>query len=214
MSGGRGSEMRVSGKRGAEALGIKDWLNRSEIVEKVGLLRDLARQICAALLVSHNRKSDGESGDEIAGSNAFTGAVDGWISAYKAESLPNGNRRLFLRTETEGCFCERKGAAAFAGNSRWRGTRRRCISRACRRRKRRRGRRRRQATNGRRRLPERLEDYRGKATVKQISELVEWPYSTVARRVKSLVASGFLVDMGERLAECGKGPASAVYALA
>ena len=86
----------------AEALGIRDWLNRSEITEKVGVLRDLARQICAVLLVSHNRKSEGEAGDEIAGSNAFTGAVDGWISAYKAESLANGNRRLYLRTEGRG----------------------------------------------------------------------------------------------------------------
>ena len=86
----------------AEALGIRDWLNRSEIIEKVKPIRDLARRVCTVLLVAHNRKAEGELGDEIAGSNAFTGSVDGWLSAYKVELQPNHNRRLWLRLEGRG----------------------------------------------------------------------------------------------------------------
>jgi len=86
----------------AEALGIRDWLNRSEIIDKVGPIRRLAREICSVLLVAHNRKADGDGGDEIAGSNAFAGAVDGWISAQRVERMANGNRRMFLRIEGRG----------------------------------------------------------------------------------------------------------------
>ena len=86
----------------AEALGIRDWLNRSEIIDKVAPIRRLAREVCSVLLVAHNRKAEGDGGDEIAGSNAFAGAVDGWISAQRVERRPNGNRRMFLRVEGRG----------------------------------------------------------------------------------------------------------------
>ena len=190
----------------AEALGIRDWLNRGEITDKVGSLRDLARQVCAVLLVSHNRKSDGDAGDEIAGSNAFTGAVDGWISAYKAEALPNGNRRLFLRTEGRGGvrgelavemdtktlhFSALSAEEAAAGKE--------------------------DAAKDEMaaKIARAIEDHRGKATVKQISDMMEWPYQTVRRHIRELTASGFLVDTGERtcVGEAG-GRASTVYALA
>ena len=59
-----------------------------------------------------------------------------------------------------------------------------------------------------------IEDYRGKATVKQIAELVEWPYSTVGRHVRRLVAEGFLADTGERMAEGERGFAAALYRVA
>ena len=86
----------------AEALGIRDWLNRSEIIDKVAPIRRLAREVCSVLLVAHNRKAEGDGGDEIAGSNAFAGAVDGWISAQRVERRDNGNRRMFLRIEGRG----------------------------------------------------------------------------------------------------------------
>jgi hypothetical protein len=86
----------------AEALDIRDWINRSEIIAKIAPLRRLARETCSVLLVAHNRKAEGDGGDEIAGSNALAAAVDGWISAHRVERRPNGNRRLFLRIEGRG----------------------------------------------------------------------------------------------------------------
>ena len=163
----------------------------------MGTLRDLARSLCAVLLVSHNRKSDGECGDEIAGSNAFTGAVDGWISAYKAESLPSGNRRLYLRTEGRGGvrgelavemdtktlhFTALSAEDAAAGKE--------------------------DAAKDEmaQKIARAIADCNGKATVKQISELMEWPYQTVVRHVRQLVAAGFLADTGERQTPSGGGP--------
>ena len=86
----------------AEALDIRDWINRAEILTKIAPIRRLAREICTVLLVAHNRKAEGDGGDEIAFSNALAGAVTDWISAYKVERRPNGNRRLFLRVEGRG----------------------------------------------------------------------------------------------------------------
>ena len=86
----------------AEALDIRDWINRSEILTKIAPIRRLAREICTILLIAHNRKAEGDMGDEIAGSNALAGAVDGWISAHKVERRPDGNRRLHLRVEGRG----------------------------------------------------------------------------------------------------------------
>ncbi len=68
-------------------------------------------------------------------------------------------------------------------------------------------------TRVRAKIAKAIEGCGGKATVRQISAIMEWPYSTVARHVKTLVASGFLVDTGERLAEGGRGFASAVYTM-
>ena len=193
----------------AEALGIRDWLNRGEITDKVGSLRDLARQVCAVLLVSHNRKSDGDAGDEIAGSNAFTGAVDGWLSAYKVESLPSGNRRLYLRTEGRGgvrgelavemdtktlhfsCLsAEEIAEGETSGSEAAKDDMAEKIARA-------------------------ISDHSGQATVKQISEIMEWPISTMNRHVQRLLASGFLVDAGKRAPapEVG-GRAAIMYAVA
>ena len=189
----------------AEALGIKDWLNRSEIVEKVGLLRDLARQVCAVLLVSHNRKSDGDSGDEIAGSNAFTGAVDGWISAYKVECLPNGNRRLYLRTEGRGGVrgeltvemdtktlhfsCLTPEEAAQGEHSAKQAAKDEMAEKIAR----------------------AITDYGGKATVKQMCDFWECPYNTMNRHVQRLVASGYLIETSERFTPMGGGPSAALY---
>ena len=86
----------------AEALDIRDWINRAEILAKIAPLRRFARDLCTVLLVAHNRKAEGDMGDEIAGSNALAGAVDGWISAHRVERRENGNRRLFLRVEGRG----------------------------------------------------------------------------------------------------------------
>ena len=86
----------------AEALDIRDWINRSEILQKIAPIRRLARDLCTVLLIAHNRKAEGSMGDEIAGSNALAGAVDGWISAHKVERRENGNRRLYLRIEGRG----------------------------------------------------------------------------------------------------------------
>ena len=86
-----------------EALGIRRWEDRGEVSEKLRPLRELiARQICSVILVAHNRKAEGESGDEIAGSNAFTGAVDGWWSIYKKEVQTSGNVLLYYRREGRG----------------------------------------------------------------------------------------------------------------
>ena len=50
--------------------------------------------------------------------------------------------------------------------------------------------------------------------MKQISEMVEWPYSTIGKHVKTLVASGFLADTGEETRGDGSGRSAALYALA
>ena len=164
----------------------------------------MARSLCAVLLVSHNRKSDGECGDEIAGSNAFTGAVDGWISAYKAESLPSGNRRLYLRTEGRGGvrgelavemdtktlhFTALSAEDAAAGKE--------------------------DAAKDQvaEQVKQAIEGYGGKATIKQISDFWEWPMTTTQRRVGPLVASGFLVDTGERVGSEGAGRPGLLFAL-
>ena len=189
----------------AEALGIRDWLNRGEITDKVGSLRDLARQVCAVLLVSHNRKSDGEAGDEIAGSNAFTGAVDGWISAYKVESLANGNRRLFLRTEGRGGV---RGELAvemdtktlhFTALSAEEAEREKAQS---------------AANQVAEQVAQAIEGYGGKATIKQISDFWEWPHSTALRRVQTLIASGFLADTGQRTTPAGGGKETPLLSVA
>jgi len=86
-----------------EALRIKDWSDPGSITEALRPLRELAREFCALLMVAHNRKADGsDSGDEISGSNAFTSAVDGWISATRKEDRANGNRRLSLSIQGRG----------------------------------------------------------------------------------------------------------------
>ena len=186
----------------AEALGIRDWLNRGEITDKVGSLRDLARQVCAVLLVSHNRKSDGDAGDEIAGSNAFTGAVDGWISAYKAEALPNGNRRLFLRTEGRGGV---RGELAVEMDTKT--LHFTALSAE-------------QAAQGKEEsakdvmtelIARAISDHSGKATIKQISEMCEYPLSTTKIRVHALVAAGVLFDTGEKMASASGGPPAILY---
>lgn len=85
-----------------EALGISDWSNSAEVTEKVRPIRDFAREVCSVLMVAHNRKAEAlDSGDEIAGTNAFTGAVDGWISAWKKEKTKELHR-LYLRAEGRG----------------------------------------------------------------------------------------------------------------
>ncbi len=82
-----------------EALGISDWCNPAEVVEKIRPLREFARAHCSILLIAHNRKAEGEGGDEISGTNAFTSSIDGWLSCFKREVLANGNLRLSIRRE-------------------------------------------------------------------------------------------------------------------
>ncbi len=186
----------------AEALGIRDWLNRGEITDKVGSLRDLARQVCAVLLVSHNRKSEGEAGDEIAGSNAFTGAVDGWISAYKAESLANGNRRLFLRTEGRGGVRGELAVEMDTKTLRFSALSQSEIEHS-------------KTKDAQDEMAEQvaqaIEGYGGKATVKQISDFWEWSQPTTSRRVHSLIAAGFLAETDERGEKGARGPSGACY---
>ena len=189
----------------AEALGIRDWLNRGEITDKVGSLRDLARQVCAVLLVSHNRKSDGDAGDEIAGSNAFTGAVDGWLSAYRVESLPSGNRRLYLRTEGRGGV---RGELAVEMDTKT--LHFSCLSAE-------------DAAKGKEnaaadewavKIARAITDYNGEATARQIADLLEWPYGTIAPKIKALTESGFLLDTGARVTAGATGRPSVVYRVA
>jgi KaiC/GvpD/RAD55 family RecA-like ATPase len=85
-----------------EACGIRDWTDPAEVSDKIRAVRELAREFCPILLVSHNRKADGTFGDEIAGTNAFTSSVDGWISIQKKEPQENGNLRLWTSIEGRG----------------------------------------------------------------------------------------------------------------
>ena len=89
----------------AEALGVRDWNNRGEVVEKMRPLRKFTRKHVSVLLVVHNRKSLGvsdDAGDEIAGTNAVAGAADGFISMMKVEKFANKNRRITWNVEGRG----------------------------------------------------------------------------------------------------------------
>ena len=142
------------------------------------------------------------SGGPRAGSNAFTGAVDGWISAYKVESLPNGNRRLYLRTEGRGGVrgeltvemdtktlhfsCLTPEEAAQGEHSAKQAAKDEMAEKIAR----------------------AITDYGGKATVKQMCDFWECPYNTMLRHVRRLVACGFLTDTGERFTPIGGGTAT------
>lgn len=78
----------------AQSIGIKDWSNRGEFEEKMAPLRDFAHEVCTVILIGHNRKAAGDAGDEIAGSNAFTAAVDGWLSCGNKEVLSNRDMQV------------------------------------------------------------------------------------------------------------------------
>lgn len=81
-----------------EAFGIRDWNNTAELSDRLRPLRKFARSVCSVLVVTHNRKAQGEdSGDEIAGSNALTSSVDGWLSAIRKEDAPTAEGRRDFR---------------------------------------------------------------------------------------------------------------------
>jgi hypothetical protein len=81
-----------------EALGILDWNDAGEVTMKMRQLRDFAHEVCSVLLIAHNRKAESvDAGDEISGSNAFIGAADGFLSAWKGEQLADKHLRLHLR---------------------------------------------------------------------------------------------------------------------
>jgi putative DNA primase/helicase len=78
-----------------ESLGIKDTSDPSEQIERLRPLRDFSREVCTVLLVAHNRKAEAaDAVDEIAGSNGFTSAVDGWISARRKEDREEDGTRI------------------------------------------------------------------------------------------------------------------------
>jgi hypothetical protein len=86
----------------AEALGIADWSNRGEVADKMRTLREFCREVCSVLVIAHNRKAAAEdSGDEIAGTNAFTGAADGWLSVTKVEKAKEYHR-LTIKADGRG----------------------------------------------------------------------------------------------------------------
>ena len=79
----------------AEALGIRDWLNRSEIIEKVSPIRRLAREVCSVLLVAHNRKADGDGGEIVGASDIPASTTEGapargmtWAGVQRTASAP------------------------------------------------------------------------------------------------------------------------------
>lgn len=85
-----------------EALPIRDWNDASEVTDKIRAVREFAREHCSVLLLTHNRKSAGDdAGDEIAGSNALTGGVDGWLSIVNSEKRLDSNR-LTLNVDGRG----------------------------------------------------------------------------------------------------------------
>ncbi len=86
-----------------ESLGIADWNQSAQVSDAIRPLREFARNNCSIILVAHNKKGLSEDdGDEISGSNALASSVDGWISARSFETMPNGNRRIFLSVNGRG----------------------------------------------------------------------------------------------------------------
>ena len=84
-----------------EALGVEDWNDAAKVVDKMRPVRIFAQSVCAVILIAHNRKAESvDSGDEISGSNAFTGALDGWLSLKRADFHPD--RRLTHHYEARG----------------------------------------------------------------------------------------------------------------
>jgi predicted transcriptional regulator len=76
--------------------------DRQEVIEAIAPLRHFCREHCSVLLVTHSRKSNGSGGDEIAGTNALAGAVDGWLSIHRKATLDNGDLALLVQREGRG----------------------------------------------------------------------------------------------------------------
>lgn len=196
----------------AEALGIRDWSNRSEIVEKMSPMRRFARETCTVLLVAHNRKAQGEYGDEIAGSNAFTGAVDGWLSIYEKQNQSNGNVQLHYRKEGrgglrgEGIVEMDTHTLKMTGISYDDIAKRKQESEEA------------EAERRKRAKYHMVEDYlrsqeKG-ATAGQIAEAMEWTQPTTSRIVREMLQSALLVEHGEAPSKSGRGgKPSCVYTL-
>ena len=90
-----------------ECLGIKEWNDPGEVTDKVRALRDFSHRFCSVLLVAHNRKGEADDWmDLLSGTNAFLGAADGVIIAYKKEDTPapNPKRRLYLGISGRGAM--------------------------------------------------------------------------------------------------------------
>ncbi|MCX6359765.1 MAG: AAA family ATPase [Armatimonadetes bacterium] len=84
-----------------EALGITDWNDTGEVVERLRPLRDMvARKVCSVILVAHNRKAESrDQVDALSGSNAFSSSMDGFISAYKKEITADDGIKLSFHCE-------------------------------------------------------------------------------------------------------------------
>lgn len=88
-----------------EALGINNWLDSSEIVDKFRPLREFAHNNCTVLLPMFTRKGAEELTPHIEGnSSAFLSSVDGWIHIYKADKTEEGHRRLHLSIRGKGAM--------------------------------------------------------------------------------------------------------------
>lgn len=193
----------------AEALGIRKWEDRGEVTEKVAPIMRFAREICSVLMVAHNRKAEGTFGDEIAGTNAFTGAVDGWLSAQSKQTLDNGNLQIKYQKEGRGGLRGELMVEMDTVTLHFRALTDEEIEEA------QKARREQQEIEERRKrmqqIAQAIRTLGGKATVRQIAQNLEWDYARVYANVKHMLGMGFLADTGERAAAEGGGRAQILY---
>jgi hypothetical protein len=195
-----------------EALGIKKWEDRAEVSEKLRPLREIiAREVCSVLLVAHNRKAEGDGGDEIAGTNGLTGAVDGWWSIYGKQTLPNGNVQLFFHREGRGGVRGDLAVEMDTNTLQMHTLTPEEVAKS--------------KENARQQeiKSEQSLRYRqvagvivqcgGKASVPQIMRELEWDYQQTFRLVQEMVKAELLLDTGEKAASTG-GRRSPLYQVA
>ena len=183
----------------------------SEVGDKIRSLRDLAREVCSVLLVCHNRKAEGEHGDEISGSNAFTSNVDGWLSIQSKDELPNDDIRLSYQKNGRALlghgtvvmdthtlhFREVTPEELALQNEAMDGEKRNI-----------------QFHSQYQEISTAIQTLGGKATTTQLCASLKLSQPTITRHIKEMVANRDLTDTGERVKEDGKpGKGAVVYAL-
>ena len=181
-----------------EGLGIKDWRNEAEVADRLRPLREFAHRVCTVILIAHNRKAEGEGGDEIGGTNSFTSSVDGWISFNRSERRPNGNRRLYGEAVGRGGMNGSLVVEMDTNNLHFRALTEEDIA----------GERQERWDAAKQQKYARVLDAMGakggRCTVQAVCDILGSDYETTRKTMQEAAADGVIVDTGERERVSGK----------